>query len=220
MMNVRNLGLAVLASVVCTCALAVQVVPSSYAMRNGNSGDYQYFDESYNGTGCVTCAGASLSGGLGDLTDGAIAAASWNVVEPPAGPGPYVGWSFINPAITFNFAGVVNIDSVTISFDSNAITGVFAPQAVTIAGQTFPITAPAQAGPFSATFNNLGFVGSSLPISITRNGVWVFASEVQFHATAVPEPATSALLLAGGALVAGLARRRVARSIASSPAAR
>jgi len=219
MINLRNLGLAVVASAACSCALAVQVVPSAYAMPNGNAGDYTYFDESYNGSGCVTCAGAALSGGLGDLTNGVIATTSWNVAEPPAGPGPYVGWRFVNPAITFSFAGVVNIDSVTISFDSNAITGVFAPQSVTIAGQTFPITAPAQAGPFSATFNNLGFVGSSLPISITRNGVWVFASEVQFQATAVPEPGTAALLLAGGLLAAGIARRRLAHARFSNLAA-
>jgi hypothetical protein len=219
MINLRALGVAALAAPVCTCALAVQVVPSSYAMPNGNAGDYTYFDESYNGSGCVTCAGAALSGGLGDLTDGVIATTSWNVAEPPAGPGPYVGWRFINPAITFRFDGVVNIDSVTISFDSNAITGVFAPQSVTIAGQTFPITAPAQAGPFSATFSNLGFVGTSLPVSITRNGVWVFASEVQFQATAVPEPATAALLLAGGVLAGGLYRRRPAQARLSNPAA-
>ncbi|MFV2066020.1 MAG: hypothetical protein ACC645_03505 [Pirellulales bacterium] len=43
---------------------------------------------------------ASLSGGLGDLTDGVIATENWYIVEPPDGPnGPYVGWNHGNTPV-------------------------------------------------------------------------------------------------------------------------
>ncbi|MBL8499530.1 MAG: hypothetical protein JNL77_02930, partial [Nitrosomonas sp.] len=69
------------------------LTPDSYNMLNGNTGSYNYWDETYSGAGCVTCDNAVLSGGRGDLTDGIIAADNWFVTEAPAGNGPYVGWT-------------------------------------------------------------------------------------------------------------------------------
>jgi predicted methyltransferase len=39
-------------------------------MVDGNTGSWEYWDQSQTGFGSVTCDGAALSGGLGDLTDG------------------------------------------------------------------------------------------------------------------------------------------------------
>ena len=41
-------------------------VPDSYNMLNGNTGSYNYWDETYSGGGCVTCDNAALLGGRGD----------------------------------------------------------------------------------------------------------------------------------------------------------
>ena len=54
-------------------ASATALLPDSYDMLNGNTGSYQYWDDTYTGTGCLTCDGDALAGGKGDLTDGIIA---------------------------------------------------------------------------------------------------------------------------------------------------
>ncbi|MDE2388709.1 MAG: hypothetical protein KGN35_06445 [Betaproteobacteria bacterium] len=38
-------------------------VPDSYNMLNGNTGSYNYWDETYSGAGCVTCDDTALTGG-------------------------------------------------------------------------------------------------------------------------------------------------------------
>lgn len=191
------------------CALAAQVNPSSYDMPNGSTGNYSYWDESYTGLGCKTCDGAALTGGLGDLTDGVIASASWNVVEAPAGPGPYVGWANIDPTITFHFSQSVSIDSVIFSFDDSNLAGVTAPGSVTIAGQTFAVVNPVGSEPFSFAVSGLSFVGNTLPVVIHRTGSWSFVSEISF-ASAVPEPDSGAMMLAGLAVGLGIVMRRKA----------
>ncbi|WP_156797016.1 hypothetical protein [Nitrosomonas sp. Is79A3] len=65
------------------------LMPDSYSMLNGNTGSYNYWDETYTGSGCVTCDNAALTGGRGDLTDGIVATDNWFVTEAPAGNGPY-----------------------------------------------------------------------------------------------------------------------------------
>jgi MYXO-CTERM domain-containing protein len=184
-------------------ALAIQVVPISYSMPNGVAGAFTYFDDSYNGSGCVTCAGSALSGGKGDLTDGVLANANWF-----SSPGPWVGWS-TNPTIVFQFAGNVAIDTVSLRFDdSNGNGGVSPPASVTIAGQTFLVTDAITSTPFDFTVTGLTFVGSSLPIAINRTGTnWVMLSEVTFSST-VPEAPQWAMLAAGALGLAGVVRRR------------
>lgn len=116
-------------------ASAATLNVASYDMPNGaeytSYSGYEYFDESYNGTGDTTVSGAQLSGGTGDLTDGVIGTATWeptNFFTTPeqrailqAGMRPYVGW-FIEEAkgapyeisIQFNFAQQVTINSLMI----------------------------------------------------------------------------------------------------------
>ncbi|MGZ0020026.1 FxDxF family PEP-CTERM protein [Nitrosomonas sp. wSCUT-2] len=184
--------------------------PDSYDMLNGNTGSYNYWDETYNGSGCVTCDNAALSGGRGDLTDGIIATENWFITEAPVGNGPYVGWT-IDPVITFHWNTPVNITSVTFHFDdSNGAGGVSAPASVTVGGTNFAIADPIGSAPFAFVADGLSFSGNDLVVSIARNNAWVFLSEVEFNAAPIPEPETYAMLLAGLGLLGFVTRRRKA----------
>jgi hypothetical protein len=186
------------------------VTPTSYNMQNGGTGSYSYWDESYTGSGNTSVDYSPLTGGLGDLTNGVIAIASWAVVEAPPGAGPYVGWENRNPTITFNFASVINFTRVRIHLDdSGGGGGVNAPSSATIAGTTYGITDPAGLSPFWAEFDVTGTSGNSLEITLNRNGQWTFASEFEFQdASAVPEPSTMGVGAAALAAIAFLARRK------------
>ncbi|UJP00688.1 MAG: FxDxF family PEP-CTERM protein [Nitrosomonas sp.] len=189
------------------------LTPDSYNMLNGNTGSYNYWDETYSGAGCVTCDNAVLSGGRGDLTDGIIAADNWFVTEAPAGNGPYVGWT-LDPTITFHWNAPVNVSSVTFHFDdSNGSGGVSAPASVDVNGINFPISDPAGSAPFAFVANGLSFTGNDLSVTIHRSNAWVFLSEVEFNVTPVPEPETYAMLLAGLGLIGFTVRRRKAAAV-------
>ncbi len=187
---------------------AAAVVPDTYSMVNGNTGSYSYWDETYSGSGCVTCDNAALSGGKGDLTDGIIATTNWFVAEAPVGNGPYVGWT-LNPTIVFHWNAVTTINSVTFHFDdSDGAGGVSAPSAVIVNGVTYAIAEPAASTPFAYTASGVGFTGKDLSVTLIRKNSWVFLSEVQFNAAVVPEPGTYALILSGLMASALVARRR------------
>ncbi|ELS00044.1 Calx-beta domain-containing protein [Gloeocapsa sp. PCC 73106] len=169
-----------------------RINPISYDMlngetiRDGNGPFYGVWDERYNGTGNPLEDASPLSGGLGDLTDGVIASQSWNIVEAPSGAGPYVGWGSFNPIITFNFDGVVNIDTVTIYVDdSNGSGGVSVPSSIgmRMGGSTFSsggLVDPPESPPVSYTFSDLNFQGDSLELTLARRNTWVMLSEVTF----------------------------------------
>lgn len=200
---------------------AVEVLPTSYSGRNGYTGTYQYWDDKYVGGGgdTVCCNGQNISGGVGDLTDGVIATESWSVVEPPDGPGPYVGWSR-DPILTFFFRHPVDLISVTLHLDdSNGNGGVSAPSAARIKLNSdipftgpymdFPIADPAGSAPFSFTIP-IGATVTSVTVRLTPRTQWVFMSEVDFEATAAPVPdaaSTLGLLSMGLAGLAALRRR-------------
>jgi hypothetical protein len=205
-------GAALVACLSASTARATALLPDSYDMLNGNTGTYNYWDETYSGSGCVTCNNSALSGGTGDLTDGIIATDNWFVVEAPPDNGPYVGWT-LNPTITFHWNSAVNISSVTFYLDdADNAGGVMAPESIIVDGTLFAVADPAGSAPFAFTASGVSFTGNDLVVTLNRRSSWVFLSEVQFDGstTAVPEPQTYALMLTGlGALVT-IARRRKA----------
>jgi hypothetical protein len=126
---------------------------------------------------------APLSNGLGDLTDGVIATAHWNVTS-----GPYVGWVSIDPTITFYFDGIVNIDMVVLHLDdSGGGGGVYPPDDViiTMGGQTltFPCSDPAGNEPFAFVLEDLGLSGETLELTLADYSTsgYMMLSEVEFY---------------------------------------
>jgi len=203
-------------------AFAMPISPVSYDMINGGSGSFNYWDNTYNGTGSNTTNYAQLSGGRGDLTDGIIATKSIGIT-----PSLYVGWA-INPTITFNFGELVNIDSITLYLDDrDGINNINLPASVTlIMGDsltTHAVINPPTTTPIPVTLSNLGLSGDilSLPLNRLNNTKyrgWVFLSEVEFDgapvvktslaAAPVPEPGTMLLLGAGLFGLAFYSKRR------------
>ena len=115
---------------------------SSYDMPNGdgNGNGGNYWD-----TGCSNClstncttGGAALSGGTGLLTDGVIPNQSY---DSGSGIGAYVGW-LQSPTITFHFGSTQTVNEVKLYMDNSAISGISAPQSLTIdSGTPFPAIA-------------------------------------------------------------------------------
>jgi hypothetical protein len=199
-------------------AAAVEVVPTSYSMLNGDgnahNGTFNYWDLAYDGAGATNVDGAALSGGSGDLTDGVVASGIWSSVENGAGTGPYVGWTsvgVIDPLVTFFFAGSPTITSIAIHMDNSNFGGVYAPTAILLDGTPVTFTPPADGTIGFATISGLALTGGSHTLQfLTQRGpdgqTWVFLSEVDFFA--VPEPATWAMMIGGIGLTGGMARRR------------
>lgn len=208
-LSIVGLGFGLAAST----AMATPIKPTAYDMPNGNTGAFNYWDESYGGTGATgnpLVDGSPLAGGLGDLTDGFISNQRWSPAESPVGPGPYVGWVNVNPIITFHFAPTPTITSITLHLaDDDGSGGVDNPSAVIIDGTNYNVLEPAGADPFAFTVGGLAITNSSFDIQLIRQNAWTFMSEVEFDAT-VPLPAPVFML--GGALaamgIAGRARRR------------
>ncbi|MDH5446378.1 MAG: PEP-CTERM sorting domain-containing protein [Gammaproteobacteria bacterium] len=177
-------------------------------MQNGDTGSYNYWDDSYAGSGDNTVDRSYLSGGTGDLTDGIIATENWNLVESPVGPhGPYVGWYTFRgiPSIDFHFGQNVVINSITLYVDdSNGYGGVFVPSGVNIGSTSYSFTDPVGSEPTALTISGLDLMVSDLSMDIfggtaNRNNTWVFISEITFDGRilSVAEPSTILLLSLG-----------------------
>ena len=191
-------------------ASATPLTPLSYDMRNGDGaasgGSLNYWDLKYDGLGATTTDAAPLSGGKGDLTDGAAAADIWFPVENLAGTGPYVGW-FIrkgaDPVVTFSFAGNPTVETLRVHLDNTGIGGVAAPTDIRVNGSSVPFVAPAFGTAGWVEINGLSAVGGLLSLQFIHDRLfgWVFVSEVEFDGRngggAVPEPAALTLLLTG-----------------------
>jgi hypothetical protein len=200
---------------------AATINPVSYDTRNGDgqasSGSYNYWDLSYSGSGNTSTDAAPLSGGLGDLTDGVIAAQNWLFVENGSGTGPYVGWRRSNgvPVITFKFSGNFVFSSMTLYLDdSDGNGGVDLPASADVAigpwMNNFLIGSQAGGDPKAITLNLGGKAGDEVEVTLNYANEWIFLSEVAFDGrqAAVPEASTFALCGAGLALAALLSRRR------------
>jgi hypothetical protein len=185
-------------------AQAAPILATSYIMLNGETGSFNYWDESYTGSGATLVDGAPLSGGTGDLTDGIIdTTLGWYAAESPAGPGPYVGWLDIAPSLTFEFAPGSIVDALTIYVDdSNGFGGVSTPSAARInGGALIPLADGASGAPLSFTFDGLSVTGPLTLELFDGTAPWIFLSEVTFEGrtASVPEPGLLALVGLGAA---------------------
>ncbi len=207
-------------SLVAAPAAAVQIFPTTYATVNGQGqascNCYNYWDKKYNGAGAQTTTdSAPLTGGVGDLTDGIVAATTWDQVEDYSGEGPYVGWYNYftpDPTVTFNFANVGMIDTVRVHLDNSGVGGVEGPAGILIDGQAQSFSNPASGTAGFVTFAGLNLTGNTHTVQfLQNNGRWVFVSEVEFLGSLVgnvPEPETWAMLIGGFALLGAASRRR------------
>lgn len=205
-----------------SAAYALPIPVKTYAMLNGATGTYQYWDESYVGTSPAsnsTTTNAPLQGGTGDLTDGVIATQNWNIVEAPAGPGPYVGWLNFNPTITFAFDGPQNFFSLTLWLDdSDGFGDVSAPSAVSVKVgsdpvEVFTVAEPLGTDPFAFVIPLAGKSGDTVTVTLSAKNAWVFLSEAVFEdgrdgPDPVPAPASLALLGIGLAALAAARHRK------------
>lgn len=202
MKNCRAAAL-IFALVSSVSAHAATVTPISYDMRNGDSGNFSYWDDSYSGHGNTNRDNARLRLGLGDLTDGVIAAGNWIEVEGPNG-GPYVGWSNRTHRIVFRFSEVHTFASATFHFDSSGGSGgAAAPIMVAINGQNERVNTPGP-DPFAFTFDMSQQSSTDrLNVSISRDRAhqWTFLSEVSFEAQVVETPLPASGILLFGTLV-------------------
>jgi len=212
------LAATVAALAVATSAGAAQVFATSYDTPNGDgqahSGSFNYWDLGYTGAGSTNVDGAPLTGGLGDLTNGVVAADFWFNVESAAGTGPYVGWrgdfGVNDPLIIFHFAGDPLIDTISIQLDNSLTGGVGAPTQILVDGVSQAFAAPAAGTIGTVTLSGLSLSGASHTIQFIQDPifVWTFVSEVSFFGGVVPEPATWAMLIVGFGMIGCVARRR------------
>lgn len=197
-------------------AMATQLAVTRYDMPNGGGastgGSSNYWDRNYTGSGCTSCDYASLSGGVGDLTDGIVASDTWYPMESLAGTGPYVGWwdyYAASPIVTFFFAGNPTVDSVAVHLDNSNFGGVTAPTTIRIDGQSYGFTAPTVGTAGWVTIGGLALTGNQHSIQFVQApNSYTFVSEVSFTGSTVPEPRQWALLMLGFAAMGGAMRHR------------
>lgn len=212
----RIVGPFAAALLLATSAQAASVLPTSYEVQLPNNGVFAYQDDSYSGTNI----NGFLSGGTGDLTDGTIAAAHWFTT-----PGPWVGWSDVNPEIVFRFTTGTVINTIDFYFDNAMGAGaVSLPTAVQLSYlggsiNVLPtITTDNILGRYSYDIGSLGL--TSLSARLIRSNQWTMLTEVDFTGTnptagGVPEPASWAMLIGGFGIIGMAMRRRRATVVAA-----
>lgn len=158
-----------------------------------------------------------------ELTDGVLGKAGWML----NGAAEWVGWRdtpLVN--IDFDFGAATSIAGVSIGSTQNALNDVVLPSFRVYAGNGIGWTLlgaldiPASAANDRDTLDTsdhafyelggLNFQGRYLRLALESNGPFTFLDEVRFTPgpSAVPEPASAALVLAGLGIIAVQRRRR------------
>lgn len=168
--------------------------------------------------------------GLTKLTDGVVGNAGWALNSGAEWDG-WVGVPAVN--ITFQFAQNVKFSSVSVGSTQDSLGDVVLPSFDLWAYQggnwvlkgsiVNPASDANDHSPYDGgahpmyVFSGLDFTASQVRITATPGvqGSWVFVDEVGFNVSAVPEPASWAMLLAGLGLTAFTQRRRLAVKRAS-----
>jgi len=159
-----------------------RIEPLTYETLNGETGAYQYWDDTYF-PNPPTANMQPLSGGKGQLSDGIVATTNWN-----ANPYPYVAWAWaFNPTVNFQFDKSYNFNKVRIHVDdSNGYGAVFPPSMIKVTSnnqQTLSQTIfdPPSGSPFWIELDITGFQGDEVSVQIFQTtGNWVFVSEIEF----------------------------------------
>jgi hypothetical protein len=164
--------------------------PISYSMQNGQTGAFHYWDDTYNGSGSHATDGAALSGGVGQLTDGYVAATPYTV---DAGRGPayeWVGWVNIQPTIIFDFGVQQTFKQIGIHSHNqldvplwNSVIIDFSNDGSTFSNAVNYTTTTADKANSVARFINIAVSGASGRYVRLRfnNNTWMMISEVQFQ---------------------------------------
>ena len=200
-------------------ASAQYVQPVSYSMPNGmgqaSGGGFNYWDDTYNGTGSINVDGSPLANGLGQLTDNVVGANGW---DANLGNGPayeWVGWININPEIIFDYGTAQQISRIDVHVNNGNYGGVsifgtvrvgYSDDGINFGNYQSITTSDADRADLSARFYALNLTEQAahryVRMEFTRTNVWMFISEVR----AVPTPGAMALLPLG-ALALGRRRR-------------
>lgn len=170
----------------------------------------------------VAPSGPYADTGGTELTDTVIGSAGWGVNS-----GRWVGWDN-KPSINidFDFGGQYNFSAVSVGSTQDSTYGLLRLPDVVVSSWngsswvqqgeldiTFSTTDDKNwldASPHTwLTVSGLSFNSDKVRVTLNSNGQkWVFADEVQFTATPVPEPETYAMMLAGLGALGFMARRR------------
>ena len=209
MLYLRNLllfGLTVVA------AVAGPLTITSYDMPNGTAGGANYLDTSYDGDGNPGGSGSALSGGSGKLTDSYVPG---NFLSPVNDHNTWVGWQNVSPTIVLHFDGVQNFGTLRLYLQEGPAAGIYTPQQVNVAGnqsgaKSFTNIAGVANTPAWFDFNISGLTGDQLSVSLIYRHQWTFLGEVEVLDSAVPEPATGAVVALAIGLAAVARRRGVA----------
>ncbi|MBM4107744.1 MAG: hypothetical protein FJ255_02860 [Phycisphaerae bacterium] len=218
-----GIGLAAGIGLLGSVAHADIVHPIEYRMFNGEGrlagGWFDYWDQTYRGSGSTGVDLSPLTGGLGQLTDGVVGHRDW---WGDLGNGPaweWVAWTTINPTIVFRFDQPYVFDQVSLHVNNAEIGAVTYPSVITLDfgadGVNFETpsvfaSGHANYGLYGGRWEDfmVSGTGTYVRAQLTRTGPnWIFLSEVTFSGTPIPAPGATALLGAGLALMAGRRRR-------------
>lgn len=209
-MRVRVIaGAVVVLGLMSSAGANVSVLPTSYAMLNGQTGFRTYWDDTYAGTGATgnpTGSLSSLAGGLGKLTNGVIG--TNNIFDNDFRD--WVGWADYNPVvITFDFGVPIALTSVgvhaannSIGFNDVAIPSVFrlefSSDGTSFSPAISRTSSTAELANLDSQWLDLGFSETSARFvrysaDDGRGRPWHFYSEFRF--TAIPEPDALGLLV-------------------------